>query len=44
VLSAEGETAIVVPRLEVEHARAQPGIERVEHYDEYRETRVRRTR
>ena len=32
---AASETAIVVPRLEVEHARAQPGIERVESYDEY---------
>ena len=32
---ARGEAAMVVPRLEVEHARAQPGIERVESYDEY---------
>jgi Xaa-Pro aminopeptidase len=35
VLSAGGEAAMVVPRLEVEHAQAQPGVERVEHYDEY---------
>jgi Xaa-Pro dipeptidase len=35
VLSARGEAALVVPRLEVEHAQAQPGVERVEHYDEY---------
>lgn len=35
VLSAEGEAAMVVPRLEVEHAQEQPGIDRVDHYDEY---------
>lgn len=35
VLSAEGEAAMVVPRLEVEHAQEQPGVDRVEHYDEY---------
>ena len=35
VLSPEGEAALVVPRLEVEHARSQPGVDRVEHYDEY---------
>ena len=35
VLSAEGEAAMVVPRLEVEHAQQQSGIDRVEHYDEY---------
>src|SRR6186997_3450159 len=35
VLSPEGEAAMVVPRLEVEHARSQPGVDRVEHYDEY---------
>jgi Xaa-Pro dipeptidase len=35
VLSAGGEAAMVVPRLEVEHARQQPGVDRVEHYDEY---------
>ncbi|MDQ3875814.1 MAG: Xaa-Pro peptidase family protein [Actinomycetota bacterium] len=35
VLSADGETALVVPRLEVEHARAESAIERIDHYDEY---------
>src|SRR5919108_3092086 len=35
VLSAEGEAALMVPRLEVEHAQQQPGVDRVEHYDEY---------
>jgi Xaa-Pro dipeptidase len=35
VLSADGEAAMVVPRLEVEHAEQQPGVDRVEHYDEY---------
>src|SRR5918994_7812274 len=35
VLSVEGEAAMVVPRLEVEHAEQQPGVDRVEHYDEY---------
>ena len=35
VLSADGEAAMVVPRLEVEHAEQQPGVARVEHYDEY---------
>ena len=35
VLSAEGQAAMVVPRLEVEHAEQQPGVDRVEHYDEY---------
>ncbi len=35
VLGGDGEAALVVPRLEVEHARAQPGVDRVEHYDEY---------
>jgi Xaa-Pro dipeptidase len=35
VLSADGEAAMVVPRLEVEHARQQPGVDRVEHYDEF---------
>jgi Xaa-Pro aminopeptidase len=35
VIGAEGETALMVPRLEVEHAEAQPGVDRVEHYDEY---------
>src|SRR5918996_5103333 len=35
VLSAGSEAAMVVPRLEVEHAQQQPGVDRVEHYDEY---------
>jgi Xaa-Pro dipeptidase len=35
VLSAGGEAAMVVPRLEVEHAQQQPGVDRVEHYEEY---------
>src|SRR5215208_6589328 len=35
VLSAGGEAALVVPRREVEHAQQQPGVDRVEHYDEY---------
>jgi Xaa-Pro dipeptidase len=35
VLSAGGEAAMVVPRLEVEHAQQQPGVDRVEHYQEY---------
>ena len=35
VIGAGGETALMVPRLEVEHAEAQPGVDRVEHYDEY---------
>jgi len=35
MLSAAGEAALVVPRLEVEHAQQQPGVDRVEHYDEY---------
>ncbi len=48
VLSVEGEAALVVPRLEVEHAQAQPGVERVDHYDEYpgeprAETALKRT-
>lgn len=43
VLTAGGEAAIVVPRLEVEHAQAQPGVDRVEHYEEYPgETRAER--
>ena len=35
VLSAEGERALVVPRLELEHAQAKSTIDRVEHYAEY---------
>jgi Xaa-Pro dipeptidase len=35
VMSAEGERALVVPRLEVEHAQAKATLDRVEHYEEY---------
>lgn len=35
VLSGEGEPAMFVPRLEVEHAQAKTGFERVDHYLEY---------
>lgn len=35
VLNAQGDQALFVPRLEVEHARAQTGFERVDHYLEY---------
>jgi len=35
VLSSEGERALVVPRLEVEHAQAKATLDRVEHYLEY---------
>jgi Xaa-Pro dipeptidase len=35
VLGAEGERALVVPRLELEHAQAKATIDRVEHYAEY---------
>jgi Xaa-Pro aminopeptidase len=35
VLSAEGEPGLLVPRLELEHARTQTGLERIEHYLEY---------
>ena len=34
-VSAEGEPALLVPRLEVEHAGSATGIERIAHYDEY---------
>jgi Xaa-Pro aminopeptidase len=34
-VSAEGERAMLVPRLEVEHAGGATGIERMAHYDEY---------
>ena len=34
-VSAEGEPAMLVPRLEVEHAGGATGIERIAHYDEY---------
>ncbi|HZU13674.1 MAG TPA: Xaa-Pro peptidase family protein [Chloroflexota bacterium] len=35
VMSAGGDKALFVPRLEVEHARSQTGFERVDHYREY---------
>ncbi len=35
LLSGDGEPAMFVPRLEVEHARAETGFERVGHYLEY---------
>jgi len=35
VLSAHGERALFVPRLELEHARVQTGFARVDHYREY---------
>ena len=35
VISSQGEKAMLVPRLEVEHAQAQTGFERVGHYLEY---------
>lgn len=35
VMNARGERALMVPRLEVEHARANALIDRVAHYDEY---------
>jgi len=35
VLGADGERALVVPRLEVEHAEAKATLARVEHYLEY---------
>jgi Xaa-Pro dipeptidase len=35
VLGADGERALVVPRLEVEHAQAKATLDRVEHYLEY---------
>jgi Xaa-Pro dipeptidase len=35
VIAADGERAMLVPRLEVEHARGATGIERIAHYDEY---------
>ncbi|HEU0303292.1 MAG TPA: Xaa-Pro peptidase family protein [Gaiellaceae bacterium] len=35
VVSADGEKAMLVPRLEVEHAGGATGIERIAHYDEY---------
>lgn len=35
VMNAQGDKALFVPRLEVEHARAQTGFKRVDHYMEY---------
>src|SRR5438045_3191726 len=35
VMNARGDKSIFVPRLEVEHAKAQTGFERVDHYLEY---------
>ncbi len=35
VVAADGQRAMFVPRLEVEHARGATGIERVAHYDEF---------
>jgi Xaa-Pro dipeptidase len=35
VLGADGTRALVVPRLEVEHAEARSTLDRVEHYPEY---------
>ncbi len=35
VMNAQGEQAMFVPRLEVEHARSKTQCERVEHYLEY---------
>jgi Xaa-Pro dipeptidase len=35
LLGADGTRALVVPRLEVEHAEAKAIFDRVEHYDEY---------
>jgi Xaa-Pro aminopeptidase len=35
VMSARGDKAMFVPRLELEHAKAQTGFERVDHYVEY---------
>ena len=35
VLSGAGERALVVPRLELEHAQSRSTLDRVSHYDEY---------
>jgi len=35
VMNAQGDKALFVPRLELEHARAQTGFARVDHYVEY---------
>jgi Xaa-Pro aminopeptidase len=39
VMNSKGERALFVPRLEVEHARANALIDRVDNYDEYPSTR-----
>lgn len=38
IMSREGERALFVPRMEVEHAKANALIERVDHYKEYPDT------
>lgn len=35
VMNADGEKAMFVPRLEIEHAHAETGIEQIAHYPEY---------
>src|SRR5438270_10453426 len=35
MMNDKGEKTLFVPRLELEHARAQTGFERVDHYLEY---------
>jgi Xaa-Pro dipeptidase len=35
VMNADGEPALFVPRLEVEHAKSKTGFERIDHYLEY---------
>ena len=35
VLATDGTRALVVPRLELEHAQSKAALDRVEHYDEY---------
>lgn len=35
VMNAQGDRAMFVPRLEVEHAQSETGFERVDHYVEY---------
>ena len=44
VLAADGTRALVVPRLEREHAEAKAMFDRVEHYLEYRQNHARRAR
>jgi Xaa-Pro dipeptidase len=38
IMSREGERAMFVPRMEVEHAKANTLIERIDHYTEYPDT------